>query len=51
MAGVPDKTFRPLDPDQTFLVEQDPRNWLPDDHIVFSVEAVLDEIDDEPFYA
>lgn len=50
MPGVPDKTFRPFDPDQTFLVEQDPSNWLPDDHIVFFVEQVLDELDYTPFY-
>jgi len=48
---LPDKTFRPFDPNQTYLFEQDPRDWLGDDHIVFFVEDILEQVDYEPFYA
>lgn len=48
---MPDKTFRPFDPNQTYLFEQDPRDWLGDDHIVFFVEDILEQVDYEPFYA
>lgn len=47
---MPTKTYRPFTPGQTYLFAQDPRDWLPNDHIVHFVEDVLDHIDYTPFH-
>jgi transposase len=39
------KTFRPYDPDQMFLVPVSMREWLPADHLAYFVSDVVDELD------
>lgn len=39
------KGFKPVDRDQVFLVPPDMRDWLPDEHLVWFVIDVVDELD------
>lgn len=47
-----DKTFRPYDPHQVFLLPPSLDDWLPDDHLARFVSELVDEtVDLEPFLA
>ena len=37
--------FKPYDPDQSFLFPPSPRDWLPQDHLVWFVSDTVDELD------
>jgi len=39
------KTFRPYEPDQTFLMPVSMRDWLPDDHLAYFISDVVDHLD------
>ncbi len=39
------KTFRPYQPDQGFLMPVSIRDWLPDDHLVFFLSDLVDQLD------
>ena len=39
------KTFRPYDPDQAFLMPVSMREWLPGDHLAYFVSDVVDHLD------
>lgn len=39
------KTYKPYDPDQSFLFAPSPRDWLPEDHLAFFVLDVVRELD------
>jgi len=39
------KTFRHYDPEQVHLLPEDPRTWLPDGHLVFFIDDVVDRLD------
>lgn len=39
------KGFRPVDRDQQFLLPVDMRGWLPDDHVVWVLLEVVDQLD------
>lgn len=39
------KTFRPYEPDQTFLMPASMREWLPCDHLVYFISDVVDQLD------
>ena len=39
------KSFRPWQPDQTTLLRPSPREWLADDHQVYFVLDLVDELD------
>ncbi len=39
------KMFRPYEPDQIYLFPPSPREWLPDDHLVFFLSDVVDSLD------
>jgi len=39
------KTYRPYLPDQTFLLPPSPRDWLPEDHLVYFVSDLIDQLD------
>ena len=39
------KTFRPYDPDQTFLMPASMKEWLPADHMAYFISDVADELD------
>lgn len=47
---MPKKTYRRFNPNQTYLFDQDPRDWLPDDHLVFFIEDILSEVDYTAFH-
>ena len=50
--GPVDKTFRPFQPDQVFLVSPSLDEWLPQDHLVRFIADVVDEhLDLSAFYA
>lgn len=44
------KSFLPFDPDQSFLLPPNPRDWLPRDHTVFLVEEAVAELDLRTIY-
>jgi transposase len=47
-----DKTFRPYDPDQMFLMPPSISDWVPEDHLArFVSELVEETVDLEPFLA
>src|SRR6202171_3905755 len=39
------KTYRPYLPNQDFLLPPSPRDWLPEDHLVYFVSDLIDELD------
>ncbi len=39
------KTYRPYCPDQMFLLPPSLRDWLPEDHLVYFVSDVVDQLD------
>ena len=39
------KTYRPYSPDQMFLLPPSLRDWLPEDHLVYFVSDVVDQLD------
>ena len=43
--------FRPYQPDQPLLLPPDLRDWLPEDHLVYTVSELVDELDLAAFYA
>lgn len=43
--------YRPVDRDQQFLLPPDMREWLPADHLVWVVEALVADMDTTPFTA
>lgn len=44
------KKFRPYATNQSFLLEQNPEDWLPKDHVVFFVRDVVAELDLSSFF-
>lgn len=44
-------SFRPYDPDQSLMFPPNPREWLPEDHLVFFVSDTIDALDLSRFYA
>ena len=50
--GPVDKTFRPYDPGQVFLMSPSIADWVPEDHLARFVSELVDEVIDlEPFLA
>jgi transposase len=45
------KTFRPYEPDQIYLFPPSPRDWLPDDHLIFFLSDLVDTLDLSAIYA
>jgi transposase len=45
------KTFRPYDPDQSFLLPPSLRDWLPTDHLAYFVSDLVDSLDLSRIYA
>jgi len=39
------KSYRPYDPDQEFLLPPSLREWLPEDHLIYFVSDVIDNVD------
>ncbi len=39
------KTFRPYEPDQSFLMPACLKEWLPSDHLVYFISDVVDQLD------
>src|ERR1700734_2569465 len=39
------KTYRPYLPNQDFLLPPSLRDWLPEDHLVYFVSDLIDELD------
>jgi transposase/signal recognition particle subunit SEC65 len=39
------KTFRPYDPEQTFLMSASMKEWLPPDHLAYFISDVADQLD------
>lgn len=39
------KTFRPYEPDQSFLLPISMREWLPDDHLIYFISDIIDQLD------
>lgn len=44
------KTFRPYEPDQIYLFPPSPRDWLPDDHLIFFLSDLVDTLDLSAIY-
>src|ERR1700737_2589764 len=42
------KTYRPYLPEQDFLLPPSPRDWLPEDHLVYFVSDLIDQLDLSP---
>ncbi|MGQ9587909.1 MAG: IS1182 family transposase [Thermoplasmata archaeon] len=40
-----EKTFRRYDPDQMMLLPTDPRKWLPEDHLVYFISDLVEELE------
>jgi len=52
VVGPVDKTFRPYDPDQMFLMPPSIADWVPEDHLARFVSELVDEVIDlGPFLA
>ena len=43
--------FRPYPPEQPLLLPPDLRDWLPEDHLVYTVSELVDALDLAAFYA
>ena len=39
------KTFRPYEPEQTFLMPASMKEWLPSDHLAYFISDVVDQLD------
>jgi transposase len=39
------KTYRPYAPEQSLLLPPSPRDWLPEDHLVYFVSDLIDQLD------
>ena len=39
------KTFRPFEPDQTLLLPVNLHDWLPEDHLAYTVATAVDQLD------
>src|SRR5437762_13270637 len=39
------KTYRPYLPDQDFLLPPSPRDWLPEGHLAYFVDDLVDQLD------
>jgi len=39
------KKFRHYEPEQVYLLPENPRTWLPEDHLVFFLDDVVDQLD------
>jgi transposase len=39
------KTFRPYDPEQTFLMPASMKEWLPPDHLAYFISDIVDQLD------
>ena len=39
------KKFKPYDPEQVHLLPEDPRTWLPESHLAFFLDDVVDKLD------
>jgi transposase len=44
------KTFRPYEPDQIYLFPPSPRDWLPDDHLIYFLSDLVDSLDLSAIY-
>jgi len=45
------KSFRPYEPDQIYLFPPSPRDWLPNDHLIFFLSDLVDSLDLSAIYA
>jgi transposase len=45
------KTFRPYDPDQLLVLPPSLREWLPEDHLVYFVSDLVEQLDLSAIYA
>lgn len=43
-------TFRPYQPNQSFLLPPNPRDWLPEKHLAYFISDTIDSLDLQPFY-
>ena len=41
------RTYRPWNPDQKILLPPSPRSWLPEDHLVYFLLDVIEELPEE----
>lgn len=44
------RKYLPFSPDQSFLFAQNPRDWLPREHIIFFIEETVDKLDLSAFH-
>lgn len=44
------KKYRNYDPQQSFLLPPDIRDWIPDDHLAVFIDEVVDELDLSPIF-
>ena len=45
------RTFRPYDPEELWLLPPSPREWLPEEHLVYFLSDLVDELDLKPIVA
>ena len=45
------KKFKDYQPNQSFLLPPNPRDWLPEDHLAFFVSDVVDQLDLSPVFS
>jgi len=45
------RLFRPYQPNQTFLLPPDPRDWLPEDHLSYYIDDLVEDLDLSAFHA
>jgi hypothetical protein len=45
MRAMKSKRFRPYEPGQSLLLPQNMGDWLPEDHLVFFIRDVVDQLD------
>ncbi len=43
-------SFRPYQPDQSFLLPPSPKDWLPEDHLAYFISETVDRLDVRVFY-
>jgi transposase len=43
-------TFRPYQPDQSFLLPPSPRDWLPEEHLAYFISDLVETLDLSAFY-
>ncbi len=44
------KSYRPVQPDQPFLLPPDMRDWLPADHVVWFILETVEALDTSAFH-